>query len=187
LESQAQNQEADYEYDDDGNIFSISMLCSSSADILSLQPTDVENALRALIDSGANITAAPPCVAKALGVAVYRWRTPFTVVFGNGTSAISYYFMELGPVLGRVAIINSCVTTILSVSALNKRGYTITFDADTLVCRVTYMKRIIAEDPIDVTSSLYYSNVRTLMAIPDPTSASSSETSASDTPPAVQL
>jgi hypothetical protein len=40
-----------------------------------------------------------------------------------------------------------------------------------------YKQKIIAEDPLDVSSNLYYCNVMTLMAIPDPTSMSSASPS----------
>lgn len=94
-----------------------------------------------------------------LKLQVYQWNSPVTVVFGNKSTAISHYYLQLGPILGKVAIVNSCVNTILSVSALNLRHYDVLFSSD-LHCYVWDREgKLVLRERMDMQNRLYYVDI----------------------------
>lgn len=140
----------------------INMMCSDSTSPSSLSAE--HEALKVLQDSGANICAAPPILAQILGVPIHQWSTPFTVVFGNKSTATSHYYLELGPILDRVAIVDSCINTILSVSALNLRKYDVLFSRD-LHCYVwDEENKLVIRQRMDMDNRLYYVDVRSFLS-----------------------
>jgi hypothetical protein len=83
----------------------------------------LNDALRTLLDSGANINAVPPIAVMHYNLPVFKWKTPLTVTFGNKSTSSSDYYTCLGPVLGTAAIVTSTKNTIVSVPVVNSRIY----------------------------------------------------------------
>jgi hypothetical protein len=114
-----------------------------------------------LQDSGANICVTSFAILEALPhLRLHKWLNPKKVVFGNGTTAISTFYVYLGPILDRTAVLSCVTNTILAVLPVNDRGYNVTF---------THRKRCIVtkydspteliNEPVHPTRNLYYVNI----------------------------
>jgi hypothetical protein len=115
-----------------------------------------------LQDSGANICVTPFAILEALPhLQLFKWTKPKRVIFGNGTTAISTYFVRLGPILDKTAVLSCVTNTILAVQPINKRGYNINF---------TYQQRCIVtlrddplpiiDEPVHPSRYLYYVDIQ---------------------------
>jgi hypothetical protein len=78
---------------------------------------------------GANINACNKRLAELLDLDIFQWKSPFRVVFGNGSSALSTVIL-LEAIIGRTVIIDECAETILSIPNANRKGYTFTLTGD---------------------------------------------------------
>ena len=89
------------------------------------------------------------------------WTKPKTVIFGNGTKAISTYYVYLGPIMGNSALLKTLTNTILAVPRVNRRGYGVNYNANMTCDIVKGMedKTVLLTVPLDTSSSLYYMNV----------------------------
>jgi hypothetical protein len=141
----------DEKYDDDSAdedfVFTYAMLKMISppvaATVLLELASRIAEVCMVLQDSGANICVTSFAILEALPhLRLYRWSRPKKVVFGNGTTAISEFYVYLGPILDRTAVLKCVTNTILAVLPVNERGYNVTF---------TYLKRCIVTKHDDTT------------------------------------
>jgi hypothetical protein len=131
---------------------------------------DINNPIctRVLVDSGANICAAPPALAMLLKLPVHEWPTPIVVTFGNKSTAMARYYIYLGNLLGRTAIIENCAHTVLSTPALNRRGYDVLMGSN-MRCSIFNDDGVFADVPITQGEELYFLDVYELLKIKTPT------------------
>jgi hypothetical protein len=87
----------------------------------------LKEACQVLIDSGANLSVAPPVIAVYYKCALYKWKKPVRITFGNDSFTSSKYYIDLGKVFGKMAIVNSIRHIILSVPQLLSQGYQVLF------------------------------------------------------------
>ena len=134
----------------------------------SAETSSIPEPCRVLIDSGANICCTPPTIVHHVpNLTVYQWRNLKTVTFGNGTTAVSKYYVNLGPILGNTAILSSLSNTIMAVPRVNKRGFSVACTWDmTCEIRSRTAPDTVLTAPLDGPSHLYYMNVSHLLAYP---------------------
>jgi hypothetical protein len=158
-------QNDDYYSEDEDFIYHFSMLTVKSrpvaASVLLEHARRIAEVRMVLQDSGANICVTPFAILEALPhLRLHKWSSPKKVIFGNGTTAVSIFYVYLGPILDRTAVLSCVTNTILAVLPVNERGYNVTF---------TYLKRCIVtrhEDPTELinepvhpTRHLYYVDI----------------------------
>jgi hypothetical protein len=76
-------------------------------------------------DSGANLSVISPVTAEQFSLTQYPWPHPFTITFGNNSSYACTQFVDLGPLIGKVAVVDNAPDTLLSISDLTLRGFEI--------------------------------------------------------------
>jgi hypothetical protein len=119
-----------------------------------------ESVYQVLQDSGANINACNRKLAELLDLEIFQWNSPFRVVFGNGSSALSTEYVILGPIIGRTAIIDGCAETILSIPNANRKGYTFTLTGD-MRCVISNCEgQTLINVPIDIRRGLYFIDIK---------------------------
>ncbi|MFO0007462.1 MAG: hypothetical protein ACK559_40740, partial [bacterium] len=99
----------------------------------------------------------------------WKWPSPKLVTFGNGSKAISEYFVDLGPIMHYTAILNCITNTILAVTPVNRRGYTVSFTHN-MRCRITKGndQTLIIDEPVQPVRNLYYVDIVKLYAYKEP-------------------
>jgi hypothetical protein len=115
-----------------------------------------------LQDSGANICVTSFAILEALPhLKLHKWTRLKEVIFGNGTKAVSEYYVYLGPILSRTAILNCVTNTILAVFPVNKRGYNVQFTHKKR-CIVTRLDdpTPIIDEPVHPSRNLYYVDIK---------------------------
>jgi hypothetical protein len=162
-------QNDDYYSEDEDFIYHFSMLTVKSlpgaASVLPELARRIAEVRMVLQDSGANICVTSFAILEALPhLRLHKWSSPKEVIFGNGTTAVSIYYVYLGPILDRTAVLSCVTNTILAVLPVNQRGYNVTF---------TYLKRCIVtkhENPTELineavhpTRHLYYVDIDKLV------------------------
>jgi hypothetical protein len=120
-------------------------------------------ARRLLMDSGASIHAVPPVLAMDLGLQVYKWKHPKKVRFGNGAVVVSVFYVYGGTVLRQLAIVEGLSTSILSISLLNSRGYTVLFGGDMMCCVYNRDKDLVFKVPMTWSEMLYYVDIKCVL------------------------
>jgi hypothetical protein len=83
-----------------------------------------------IADSGANVSVTNPSIARQFGLQPQPWSNPFTIVFGNNSEFRCTHFVDFGPILGRVAIVDNAPDTLVSIGALAARGFETRFNSD---------------------------------------------------------
>jgi hypothetical protein len=161
----ATDEQYDYDSADEDFVFTFAMLTMNSppvaATVLLGLARRIAEVCMVLQDSGANICVTSFAILEALPhLRLYKWSSPKKVVFGNGTTAISKFYVYLGPILDRTAVLSCVTNTILAVLPVNERGYNVTF---------TYLKRCIVtkhDNPAELineavhpTRHLYYVDI----------------------------
>ena len=122
-----------------------------------------KEACMALVDSGANISTTPPIVAAVLKMKVYKWDVPISVTFGNKTSTMSKFYVIFKGILGKVAIVESCSNTILSVPALNLKGFDVLLSKSLECFCWDQDGNLVVRQPLHKVHQLYYVDIRTLI------------------------
>jgi hypothetical protein len=134
--------------------------------------TRIAEARMVLQDSGANICVTPFAILEALPhLQLFEWSRPKQVIFGNGTTAISKYYVFLGPILNKTAVLSCVSTTILAVLPVNKRGYNVTFTY-LQRCLVTHKDNVtpIIDEPVHPLRHLYYVDIMKFVECIEPPS-----------------
>ena len=112
-------------------------MCASSAKCCTVSsrpgPRDLS---MGMLDTGANLPISHPDLATMLGLTPLDWPSPIPIQFGNSSAAVSTQYLSLGQFLGRVALVESTGSTIITKRSLHRQGISITFRADN-VCRLT--------------------------------------------------
>jgi hypothetical protein len=88
-----------------------------------------------MLDTGANLSISHPQLATMLGVTPIDWPRPIPIRYGNSSDDVSKQYIDLGPLLGRVALVESAQSTIITKKALLKCGLSIVLRSDH-VCRL---------------------------------------------------
>ena len=83
-----------------------------------------------MLDTGANLSISHPRLATLLQLQPIAWKSPVPIRFGNSTDAISTHYVNLGRFLGRVALVESACSTILTKRALHAQGISVLFGSD---------------------------------------------------------
>jgi len=83
-----------------------------------------------VVDSGANISVTNLAVAKKFNLPILIWSQPFHIMFANKSRFLCTQYADFGPVLGKVAIVDSAPDTLISVAVLTKRGFDVHFGAN---------------------------------------------------------
>ena len=83
-----------------------------------------------MLDTGANLPITNPLLADMVGVTPCDWPEPIPITFGNNTDCVSTQFVELGSLIGKMALVDSAQTTILTKHALHRQHVSIFFRAD---------------------------------------------------------
>ena len=151
----------DVVYDDDSDDEEFVVYMMSTA-VSSAVSNRIAEARMVLQDSGANICVTPFAILEALPhLQLFKWTKPKRVTFGNGTSAISIYFVLLGPILNKTAVLSCVTNTILAVQPVNKRGYNINFTYQQR-CIVTLRDepQPIINEPVHPSRNLYYVDIQ---------------------------
>lgn len=126
----------------------------------------LEDALRCLQDSGANVNACSPELVQHLQLPIHPYRSPIRVIFGNGTEVYAHHYTYIG-ILGKTAIVKGCRNTIISTTTMNRRGYDVLCRAD-MRCVVSRGQQEILNTPVDTEKELYFVDVRELLNTPEP-------------------
>jgi hypothetical protein len=152
-----------YEYeseDDEYDIYACNMMSVTTVD--ANVATRIAEARMVLQDSGANICVTPFAILEALpDLELFMWPKPKRVIFGNGTTAVSKYFVLLGPILHKTALLSCVINTILAVQPVNRRGYNINFTYQQR-CIVTLRDdpQPIIDEPVHPSRHLYYVDIK---------------------------
>jgi hypothetical protein len=130
----------------------------------------IAEARMVLQDSGANICVTSFAILEALpDLKLYKWNTPKQVVFGNGTSAISQYYVDLGPILHHTAVLSCVMNTILAVLPVNERGYNVTFTHQRRCIVTKGINKIeLINEQVHPTRNLYYVDIERFINYTEP-------------------
>jgi hypothetical protein len=79
---------------------------------------------------GANISVVNPATAARFRLIPQFWPRPFDIVFGNNSRFTCTQFVDFGPVLGQVALVDNAPDTLISIGALADRSYETRFNRD---------------------------------------------------------
>jgi hypothetical protein len=109
--------------------------CTLSVSPPSVQPPPPQDLAIGMLDTGANLPISHPSLASLLQLSPRLWSSPVPIKFGNSTDAVSTHFLHLGPFLGRVALVSSATSTIITKRALHAQGISVLFGA-TGLCRL---------------------------------------------------
>ena len=88
-----------------------------------------------MLDSGANLPISHPHLAEMLDMQPSDWPSPVPIKFGNSSNGISRQYLDLGPLLGRIALVDSAQSTIITRRSLHRNGISVLFRADQ-VCQL---------------------------------------------------
>ena len=80
-------------------------------------------------DSGANISLTTPAIVRQFHLSTHPWPRPFFITFANNSKFQCTHYADFGPVLGPVAIVDHAPDTLISVSSLTERGFSVRFEA----------------------------------------------------------
>jgi hypothetical protein len=119
----------------------------------------------AMFDSGANLSISNPHLACMLGVVPTNWPTPIPIQFGNASSAVSTQYIDLGPLVGRIALVDSATTTILAKKVLHRQGLSVLFRHD-LVCQILCKDTVMYETTLDSPDSFFMIPLNQLLPPP---------------------
>ena len=126
--------------------------------------TRITKARNVLSDSGANIAAAPTILAEILDLVPQVWPRPKKIVFGNGAAEWSSYFIDIGSLFGRVALLDNLVNTIFAVPVANKLGYSVHFNATMQSKIFDPGGQLLFQSSIHPLSGLYYFDMMDMWA-----------------------
>ena len=91
---------------------------------------EAESLTCAMYDTGANLSITNPQLAVMLALEPVAWPRPVPITFGNATEAVSTHYILLGPLLGRVALVEGAPSTIITRQSLQEGGLSVLFRAD---------------------------------------------------------
>ncbi len=112
-------------------------------------------------DSGASIAVTNIETVKHFELTPQIRSTPITLTFGNNTTAVSTHYAYFGAIIGNISILDNAPDTLLSISTLCNRGFTITFTADNI--HIFLQKQLIYTGYKDKHTELYYINMKDLI------------------------
>lgn len=114
-------------------------------------PQDEGALTEAMYDTGANLSITNPHLAVMLDLDPVQWPRPVPITFGNATEAVSTHYVHLGPLLGRVALVEDAPSTILTRQSLQEGGLSVLFRYDGTVRIFDMQDRVVFEDVLSPT------------------------------------
>ena len=88
-----------------------------------------------MLDTGANVPITHPRLADILQISPQLWETPVPIQFGNSSDCVSTHYIYLGALIGKVALVESAKSTILTKNRLHNNGVAIVFKSSK-VCQL---------------------------------------------------
>lgn len=130
---------------------------------ITLESTQIKSLLMGMLDTGANLPITHPVLADILGITPELWPTPIPIKFGNNTNCVSTLFIDLGPLIGRMALVDSAKTTILTKHALHQQGLSVWFRADNMCQLLDSQHRVVYESLLTSTDDFFLIPLATLL------------------------
>ena len=78
-------------------------------------------------DSGANVSLTNYMVAESLNLQLHLWEYPVKIQFANSSVELCKYYVDGGPLLGRIAVLKSAPGTLLSIWNIISTGFQVLF------------------------------------------------------------
>jgi len=128
-----------------------------------LGSTQTKSLLMGMLDTGANLPITHPVLADILGITPQLWPTPIPIKFGNNTDCVSTLFIDLGPLIGRMALVDSAKTTILTKHALHQQGLSIWFRADNMCQLLNSQHQVVYESLLTSSDDFFLIPLATLL------------------------
>jgi hypothetical protein len=116
-----------------------------------------------MLDTGANLPITHPILADILGVTPQDWPSPIPIVFGNNTDCVSTQFIDLGPLIGKMALVASAKTTIITKHALHRQGLSIWFRADGVCQLLNQQNQVLFQASLTSTDDFFMIPLATLL------------------------
>jgi len=118
-----------------------------------------------IADSGANISVIHPDTAARLNLTPQPWPKPFDITFGNNSKHRCTHFVDFGPILGQVALVDNAPDTLISIGALLDRGYETRFNSD-LGVGIYYQGQLLHQGRRNPTTNLFELDICELSQLP---------------------
>jgi hypothetical protein len=93
------------------------------------------NYLTLMIDSGATISLSNHKIADKFGLPIFKYKNPITLKFANGENELCTEFSYFGDLIGKVALIDKCHTTLLSSIQLSKRKIKVSTEYKSIIIK----------------------------------------------------
>ena len=116
-------------------------------------------------DTGANIGITNESTAQSLRIPMQRWLEPITIECANSTTSVSTHYIDAGPILGRLAIIENAPGTLISIYQLTTNGYSATFTSEKVTITNMSTNKIVYQNTCDHQSRLWYLDIPELIRL----------------------
>ena len=100
-------------------------------------------------DTGANIGITNVRTAQSLKIPMQRWPEPITIECANSTTSVSTHYIDAGPIIGRLAIIENAPGTLISIYQLTSNGYSATFTSENVTIVNTSTGKAVYQNKCD--------------------------------------
>ena len=119
----------------------------------------------AVSDSGANISVTSVNIVVRFGFHLFLWEVPVRIRFGNSSTEVSKYYINCGPIVGRVAVIENAPETLLSLWGIAQRGFTIELNQDFIIFKITNTNQVVYSQRSDINSRQWNVDLFSLMHV----------------------
>ena len=119
----------------------------------------------AVSDSGANISVTSVNIVVRFGFHLFLWEVPVRIRFGNSSTEVSKYYIDCGPIVGRVAVIENAPETLLSLWGIAQRGFTIELNQDFIIFKITNTNQVVYSQRSDISSRQWNVDLFSLMHV----------------------
>jgi hypothetical protein len=116
-------------------------------------------------DTGANIGITNVRTAQSLKIPMQRWPEPITIECANSTTSVSTHYIDAGPIIGRLAIIENAPGTLISIYQLTSNGYSATFTSENVTIVNTSTGKAVYQNKCDHHSRLWYLDIPELIRL----------------------
>jgi len=118
-------------------------------------------------DSGTNVHITNRKVAEALNLYIYNLFEPVKIRFGEGNIEILTQYCIMGPIIGKVLIIEGAPTTLISIGLLAKNGISTEFTRNYMNMRDEYTGKSLYRSYVTI-NNLYNINIERFMSLKIP-------------------
>jgi hypothetical protein len=115
-------------------------------------------------DSGCNLPVTNPRTVQHFGLTPQLWPTPRWIKFANNQRECSTHYADFGQIIGKVAILESALDTLISVPVLFLKGFEVSFKIPGGV-GIYLQGKLVHQGIVEEDSDMFYVNIKELLAL----------------------